>query len=212
MDEQPRGSPTFDRRRLNGRGIPSCYLSGRSTRKVSSLLFFQPSYILIFLHFHSTQCSSFFPPGFIDETLRTMALLFPAYPTPDNKTRNWLSRFSANLSIDHNVIQCGHLKTDDRQIERFVFWHDRIVSLKQVYDEAQPRSLSQWWYDRRNGVQWYTFWVALLVLILTLLFGLIQCIEGAMQVYMAYSALLQQGRPSGRHDTHPQHMISPGIV
>jgi hypothetical protein len=119
-----------------------------------------------------------------------LALLFPALPTANKGTKKWLSNFP---NIDHRVNQCGHLKTDDRQIERFLFRHDRLVSLKQVFDEAQPKTLSQWWYDRRNGVQWYTFWVAILVLAFTLLFGLIQCIEGAMQVYIAYSALPQRG-------------------
>ena len=39
--------------------------------------------------------------------------------------------------------------------------------LKQAFDEAQPKTIRQWWYDSRNGVQWYTFWVAVLVLVLT---------------------------------------------
>lgn len=84
-------------------------------------------------------------------------------------------------------MSCGHLKTDDRQIEKFLHWHDRLVVLKQLFDEATPRTLSQWWYDRRNGVQWYTFWVAILVLASTLIFGLIQCITGIMQVYAAFN-------------------------
>lgn len=61
--------------------------------------------------------------------------------------------------------------------------------LKQVFDEAQPKTLTQWWYDRRNGVQWYTFWVAAFVLLLTIVFGLIQSIEGAIQVYASLKAL-----------------------
>ncbi|KAF1963722.1 hypothetical protein CC80DRAFT_487052 [Byssothecium circinans] len=120
------------------------------------------------------------PAGLLDETLRTLALLFPQ---SDPLTRKWFRQLPPPFLLDPQLIQCGHLKTDDRQIERFTFWHDRIVTLKQIFDEATPRTISQWWYDRRNGVQWYTFWVAILVLSLTLLFGLIQCIEGAMQVY-----------------------------
>lgn len=61
--------------------------------------------------------------------------------------------------------------------------------LKQVFDEAHPRTLAQWWHDRRNGVQWYTFWVAVLVLVLTILFGLIQSIEGGLQVYASFRAI-----------------------
>lgn len=80
----------------------------------------------------------------------------------------------------------GHLIPDGRQVEGFSYWHDRLVVLKQVYDESRPRTISQWWHDRRNGVQWCTFWVAILVLSLTVFFGLVQNIEGALQVYAAF--------------------------
>lgn len=82
--------------------------------------------------------------------------------------------------------ECGQLKKSERQIDKFRYWHDRLVVLKQVFDEAEPSTMKQWWNDRRKRVQWYTFWVAALVLGLTIFFGLIQCIEGAMQVYKAY--------------------------
>jgi hypothetical protein len=72
-------------------------------------------------------------------------------------------------------------------MENFHFWHDRLIILKQIFDEAEPDTLTQWWHDRRKRVQWYTFWVAALVLALTIFFGLIQCIEGALQVYKAFN-------------------------
>jgi hypothetical protein len=87
------------------------------------------------------------------------------------------------------VSHCGRLKTDDRRIDQFAFWRDRLVMLKQVFDEAQPKTMRQWWYDSRNGVQWYTFWVAVLVLVLTVVFGLVQSVEGALQVYVSFKAL-----------------------
>jgi hypothetical protein len=86
------------------------------------------------------------------------------------------------------LVGTGNLNAERRQIENFRYWHDRLVILKEVYDEARPNTLSQWWYDRRNGVQWYTFWVALWVLILAVIFGLVQCVEGALQVYKAYNS------------------------
>ncbi|KAK8062632.1 hypothetical protein PG997_014729 [Apiospora hydei] len=92
-------------------------------------------------------------------------------------------------SIDRRLGHCGRLKTELRQIERFHFWRDRLIMLKQAYDEAQPKTLTQWWHDRRNGVQWYTFWVAVLVLVLTIVFGLIQSVEGALQVYASFKSL-----------------------
>lgn len=95
---------------------------------------------------------------------------------------------SQGIAVDPRLFKCGQLRTDDRQTESFRFWHDRLIMLKEVYDEARPRNISQWWYDRRNGVQWYTFWVAIFVLVLTLFFGLVQSIEGGLQVYKAYQS------------------------
>lgn len=142
--------------------------------------------------------SSLLPPGLREETLKTLALLFPEreyikYKRGRSRKQAWLRKLcqmhSKDFSsiVDDRLTRCGNLKTSDRQIERFKFWRDRLVVLKQAYDEATPGALSQWWHDRRNGVQWYTFWVAILVLVLTILFGLIQCIEGALQVYKAYN-------------------------
>jgi hypothetical protein len=124
-----------------------------------------------------------FPSNFACETLQTLALLFPKY---DKKTRKWYEGLAAENDLDPEVMECGHLFADERQIESFQYWHDRLVVLKQVYDESRPSTISQWWHDRRNSVQWYTFWVAIVVLALTILFGLIQIIEGALQVYKAF--------------------------
>lgn len=112
--------------------------------------------VAIFHHasFLEYQHGSTFPPGFIHETLRTLALLFPQ---SDKATRKRFQKASASCTLDPRLVRCGHLRADDRQIENFIFWRDRLVILKQVFDEAQPSTLSQWWYDRRNGVQWYTF-------------------------------------------------------
>ncbi len=70
--------------------------------------------------------------------------------------------------------------------KRFTYWHDRIVVLKPLFDEATPQTLTQLWADQDNGVQWYTFWVAIAVFCLTMIFGLLQSITGIMQVYVAF--------------------------
>lgn len=126
-----------------------------------------------------------FPPDFIQETLRTIALLFPEY---DKEMRKWYRTQVAKHELDATAMNSGQLIADERQLESFKYWHDRLVVLKQVYDESRPNSISQWWHDRRNGVQWYTFWVAIIVLALTIFFGLVQSIEGALQVYKAFNS------------------------
>ncbi|KAH8598463.1 hypothetical protein B0O99DRAFT_591746 [Bisporella sp. PMI_857] len=141
--------------------------------------------VAIFHHASFLKCqqSQIFPDGLIQETLNTLALLFPS---SDKDTEQWFARLPDSVQLDGKVIKCGQLRAQKRQIKNFKFWHDRLVILKQVFDQSRPATLKQWWCDRRNGVQWYTFWVAILVLLLTIFFGLIQSVEGALQVYKAY--------------------------
>jgi hypothetical protein len=108
------------------------------------------------------------------------------FPQGDKNTQKWFNKQPYSYHLDKAVIKCGQLRADDRQLEKFRYWRDRIIILKQVYDQSRPATPSQWWHDRRNGVQWYTFWVAVVVLFLTIFFGMVQSIEGAIQVYKAY--------------------------
>ncbi|KKY20365.1 hypothetical protein UCDDS831_g04854 [Diplodia seriata] len=141
--------------------------------------------VLVFHHatFLEQSRTDIFPPGFCKETLRTLSLLLPS---SDKRTAKWYKKQRSLENLDGRAVRLPHLRTDDRQIENFHFWRERLVLLKQVFDEAEPSSLSQWWYDRRKGPQWYTFWVAVAVLFLTVFFGIVQSVEGALQVYRAY--------------------------
>jgi hypothetical protein len=131
------------------------------------------------------------PTDLVEETLQTLALLLPEH---DRKVQHWFSAHEfkvekrGKLVLDPFARECGQLKAEERQIDQFKYWHDRLVILKQVFDEAEPSNFTQWWRDRRRHVQWYTFWVAVLVLLLTVVFGLVQCIEGALQVWLAFKA------------------------
>ncbi|KAL2141656.1 hypothetical protein VTI28DRAFT_2150 [Corynascus sepedonium] len=151
-----------------------------------------------FLEYHRSP-ASVFPDGLVDETLRTLALIFPQAQFSNQQQargarRKWLRdlrvkhRATEQTVIDHRIALCGTPQGEDRQIERFHYWRDRLVILKQTYDDATPKTLWQWWHDRRNGVQWYTFWVAILVLIITTFLGLVQAVEGALQVYKAFES------------------------
>lgn len=122
----------------------------------------------------------------IEETLRTLTLLFPEN---DKESRHWIALQIGSKDeqlLDPNITKCGILRAHERRLEEFIFWHDRLVILKQTFDESSPRTISQWWNDRRNSVQWCTFWVAILVFVFTLFFGLVQSIEGGLQVWLAW--------------------------
>jgi hypothetical protein len=123
---------------------------------------------------------------FIEETLDTIALLLPQ----DNATSNhWFEQRRKDLGLDPAARTNGHLNASSRQIHKFKHWGDRLSILKKAFDDSEPKSVSQWWYDDRKRVQWYTFWIAVLVLLLTIVFGLIQSVSSVVQAWASVKAL-----------------------
>lgn len=131
--------------------------------------------------------SNIFPDGLAKETLQTLALLFPRN---DRQTQIWMSSefktFKDTVYLDLELLNCDRVMSEDRRAEKFKFWRDELLTLEEKLENPRFTSIKQFWYDRRNKVQWYTFWIAVLILCLTIFFGLVQNIEGALQVYKAY--------------------------
>ena len=122
-----------------------------------------------------------FPTDFLEETRRTLSLLIPT--SVDRPTKSWFDSERRKRMIDPRCGSCRHLKASERHLHDFNFWRDRIIIAKEVFDEHQPKGILQVWRDNRNPVQWWTFWIALIVFALTV----IACVEGALQVYKAYN-------------------------
>jgi hypothetical protein len=115
-------------------------------------------------------------------------------PSSDSQSRKWFSEKQRNLKpknvmLDPWAGSCKHLNAAGRQLKNFKYWKDRLVILKQAFDESEPHTLSQWWYDDRKRVQWYTFWVAALVLMLTVIFGLLQTGIGIVQAWASVQSM-----------------------
>ncbi|KAL3417125.1 hypothetical protein PVAG01_11125 [Phlyctema vagabunda] len=189
LDEYVKFEKTFDARNLERiAGIKTRWTSNfadhlkmRDDDKAVELFHYAS-----FLRCHEN--CSILPPPLIEETLRTLALLLPEH---NRDVEAWFSAQQDKqskeykLPLDPLARECGQLKIEERQIRNFSYWHDRLVILKQAFDEAEPSSIKQWWRDRRKRVQWYTFWIAAVVLALTIFFGMVQSVEGAIQVYYA---------------------------
>jgi hypothetical protein len=121
----------------------------------------------------------------VEETFRTLALLIPSN---DAKSVKWFQKQRA-VKLDPLAAACGQLNSADRHTGKFNYWRDRIVILKQAFDESEPSSVSHWWYDDRKKVQWWTFWIAALVLLLTVVFGLIQSITSIISAWAALQTI-----------------------
>ncbi|KAL6707080.1 hypothetical protein ACN47E_004832 [Coniothyrium glycines] len=132
-----------------------------------------------------------FPKGFAEETLDTLRLLLPEN---DRKTRVWLEdefKMRAGYScFDRGLLKCGYFKLGhpSRSLKHYKFWRDRLEVLKDTVEEATPpsKALLKALRDRKAGDRWLNSWVAMFAIGLTLFFGLVQSIEGAIQVYKAY--------------------------
>jgi hypothetical protein len=177
MDERLDQASEFNERRQDGANLPSCIVP-RGYERVSNSKTCQNLYSADML-----RSQELFPAGFCGETLRTIALLLPS---ADRDVMHWYRKQQFLERLDSRAAKLPILRIEGRQINGFHFWRQRLTILKQAFDEAEPSTISQWWYDRRRGPQWYTFWVAIIVLALTVFFGLAQLIEGAIQVYFAW--------------------------
>ena len=128
-----------------------------------------------------------FPAGLLNETLRTLDLLFPPRRTENDKSIKWLENEILEHKLDPGLRKHRDcIITEDRRADKYKFWGERLSILHEEFKDPHVSSIRQFWHDTRNKPQWYTFWVAMLILLLTLFFGFIQSIEGALQVYKAY--------------------------
>jgi hypothetical protein len=126
----------------------------------------------------------------VEETLRTLALLFPER---DKKVKKWFAKVQKKNGLDPLAQRCGQLNKRNRNIEKFKFWRDRLTILKQTFDESEPKTVSGLWNDDRKKVQWFTFWIAALILVLTIVFGFIQCSTAIIQAWASVKALKSAG-------------------
>jgi hypothetical protein len=128
-------------------------------------------------------CRQLFPDGFLEETERTLSLLFP----PANlETSKRIRRISEREGVDIEAAINDHASFD---LNNYPFWQERLRHVQCVYDKTKPKRIKQWYFDRRDRVEWSTFWIAVVIFLLTLFFGIISSVTGILQVYASFRAI-----------------------
>lgn len=118
----------------------------------------------------------FISPEFIEETIATLNLLIPH----DNPTCNsWIREEIDRYELDPELV---YRATASRNKGDFIFWQERLSALSEHFDRTKPSSLVQWWHDRRDMGQWWNYWLVVVGISLTVIFGLIQSVTGIIQV------------------------------
>lgn len=124
-----------------------------------------------------------FPDCFLEETRRTIHLLFPF---EDLKTSKRIRRICKRNHVDIEAplgLEAALEEHGQYQIRSYQFYGTRLAEIQRRYDQARPHRLQQWWYDRRQRPEWAALMVALIVFALTVVFGVIQTVTGIMQLF-----------------------------
>lgn len=126
------------------------------------------------------------PLELIEETICTLMLLFPDW---DSGTKRLRKRYDEDFpELAPLFDEIASLEYPHRfSLRDFSFWRDRLLELHETVYMAPPDSWRQLLFDRRNPLQYYTFWIAAIVFV----FSLGSFILSAVQTWAALQSLKQ---------------------
>lgn len=127
--------------------------------------------------------SEFYPQGLLEETEKTLQLLFDPV---NSKSSRRTKRICDKDEVDLEAAIFSHASKD---LCNYPYWREKLRDIQKAYDQARPKEVKQWWYDRRRPFEWSTLWVAVIVFFLTLFFGVISSVTSIMQVYASFKML-----------------------
>ena len=99
------------------------------------------------------------PLNVLEESKLSLDLLFPFW---DSRTIKLLAKEKQNFH-EYGPFESTRILT----LLDFDHWRDRLLELHEEVFLAPPVSWAQLWSDRRNPQQFWTFWIALMILLLT---------------------------------------------
>ncbi|KAK4039377.1 hypothetical protein C8A01DRAFT_47166 [Parachaetomium inaequale] len=73
--------------------------------------------------------------------------------------------------------------------DNFPIFGPRLLRLQRYSLRQQPSKMRDLWRDRRNPLQWYTFWAVFLVGGVSILLSVLQLVVGVSQLYFAIRSL-----------------------
>ncbi|MCJ1309291.1 hypothetical protein MMC25_002950 [Agyrium rufum] len=140
----------------------------------------------------------------LEESIWSLNLLFPS----DQK--DTVDYLKAHRKKFHNDPPFTTHRPWD--LNEYQHWRGRLSQLRQIYI-TQPKSLRIALFDKRNMVQLYTFWTALIIFLLTIIFGVISSVTAIISTKATLRGLdiaiqglqlqLQQMSPSSPSGSSP---------
>lgn len=125
------------------------------------------------------------PASLTQETLLTLSILFPTW---DLRT----TRLLRNTPLSSHPLSSPSYA----HLNAFHHWRDRLARIHQEFQSPGP-GWRHLWSDRRNALQWYTFWFAVAILVLTVAFGSAGLVLSSLQTWYTYQGLLLAREQAG---------------
>ena len=130
-----------------------------------------------------TADSPIIPKEVLNEAVRTLNLLFPI---SDPATEKVLMKHYPRIRfhVDEPYEGPRSLNVFDYDV-----WRDRLLELYEDVYQSPPASWAQLWKDDRNPQQFWTFWIALFILFLTIVSTFASIAQTVYSALAYYSAL-----------------------
>ncbi|KAH9229131.1 hypothetical protein K456DRAFT_56520 [Colletotrichum gloeosporioides 23] len=114
------------------------------------------------------------PREVIHETIESLKYLYPR----DRATAKLFEQEGFNLYSFHQPV------TDRPRLMEFKYYRSRLVDVAYEFLNP-PRKWRSIWKDRRNPMQFWTFWLGLLIFLFTLAFGIMATVLAGLQLHVA---------------------------
>ncbi|KAI8945402.1 hypothetical protein F4801DRAFT_568387 [Xylaria longipes] len=115
------------------------------------------------------------PTQVIEETIESLDYLFPAY---EQRTTDYLEKNGINLDDENG---CRGVRP---ALKDFALYNSRLIDIAYEFLNP-PRDWRSIWKDRRNPMQFWTFWLGLLIFIITVVLGVVASVLAGLQLGVA---------------------------
>ena len=126
----------------------------------------------------------------LQETIWSLNLLFP----PNEKETD---KFLQRLDHDFHDHPPFTRSADVVDLTKYTYWHERLSRLRHIF-ATKPRNFRKALVDDRDTLQLYTLWTAVIIFLLTIVFGLITSVTALIQTRVALQTLRLQTEQSAQ--------------
>ena len=92
---------------------------------------------------------------------------FSLFPTQIGDTlydvTHGLGKRTLMSDIEYHIAELHHKLPPTQQFEKYGIFENRLRELKAYMDSQKPGGIRALWRDKRDTLQWYTFWAVIIV-------------------------------------------------